>query len=133
MEKVFDKKGKLLAVIVSPSQWQKGLDFITVDEEFIQVGTWNYDRGKVLDRHFHNIVNRSSQLTQECVVVMSGSMFVKIYDDEQAFMCEKKLIAGDFAVLLAGGHGYEIQEDDTRIIETKNGPFLGVDLDKTRF
>ena len=42
-------------------------------------------------------------------------------------------MAGDFAVLLAGGHGYEIQEDDTRIIETKNGPFLGVDLDKTGF
>ena len=133
MEKILDNTGKLLAVIVSPSQWKRGLDFITEDEEFIQVGTWNYDKGKVLDRHFHNIVSRSSQLTQECVVVMTGSMIVKIYDDEQAFICEKQLMAGDFAVLLAGGHGYEIQEDDTRIIETKNGPFLGVDLDKTRF
>lgn len=133
MEKVHDKKGKLLALKVSPSQWKEGLDFITKDEEFIQVGTWNYDKGKVLDRHFHNTVKRSSHLTQECVVVMSGSMLVDIYDDEQTFVCSKTLAAGDFAVFLSGGHGYEIQEDMTRIIETKNGPFLGVDLDKTRF
>lgn len=133
METIHDEKGKLLAIIVSPSQWKEGLDFITTDEEFIQVGTWNYDKGKVLDRHFHNIVNRSSNLTQECVVVMSGSMLVDIYDDERKLIGSKRLAAGDFAVFLAGGHGYEILEDGTRIIETKNGPFLGVDLDKTRF
>ena len=133
METIHDEKGKLLAIIVSPIQWKEGLDFITTDEEFIQVGTWNYDKGKVLDRHFHNIVNRSSNLTQECVVVMSGSMLVDIYDDEQTLLGSKRLAAGDFAVFLAGGHGYEILEDGTRIIETKNGPFLGVDLDKTRF
>ena len=36
MEKILDNTGKLLAVIVSPSQWKRGLDFITEDEEFIK-------------------------------------------------------------------------------------------------
>jgi hypothetical protein len=32
-----------------------------------------------------------------------------------------------------GGHDYTILEDDTRILEIKNGPFLGREIDKTLF
>ena len=40
---------------------------------------------------------------------------------------------GDLAVFGFGGHGYEILEDDTQIIESKNGPFISVDKDKKKF
>ena len=40
---------------------------------------------------------------------------------------------GDLAVFVYGGHGYEILEDDTKIIEAKNGPFINVEKDKERF
>ena len=30
-------------------------------------------------------------------------------------------------------HGYTISEDDTTVLEIKNGPFLGADVDKTKF
>ena len=43
------------------------------------------------------------------------------------------LFEGDLAVFAYGGHGYVILEDDTQIIETKNGPFIDVDTDKTKF
>ena len=32
-----------------------------------------------------------------------------------------------------GGHGYEILEDDTEVIEAKNGPFTDVNTDKVKF
>ena len=40
---------------------------------------------------------------------------------------------GDTAVFAYGGHGYEILEDDTQIIEAKNGPFTDVATDKVKF
>ncbi len=127
------KDDQLLCFYKRKDNWKKGLDFFTDNQDFIQVGTWWYDRGKKLDRHYHNVVERISKKTNECVVVLSGSMNVDVYDDKQIFVTSFILREGDFAVFLNGGHGYEILSDNTMIVETKNGPFLGVDIDKTRF
>lgn len=133
MKKFTGKNGKLLSIMVAGENWKKDLNFITNDEDFLQVGTWWYNKGRVLDRHHHNILPRNTNITQECVVVMAGAMRVRLYDLDQSFVDEYDLVSGDFAVFFYGGHEYEILIDDTKIIETKNGPFLGVDADKTRF
>lgn len=133
MKNIYDKANNILVSIVRKDSWSKGLDFITDDQQYLQVGTWWYDAGQKLDRHYHNILKRESDLTQECVVIIQGSMRVDIYDRSTHFVESFELNVGDFAVFFDGGHEYEILEDDTRIIETKNGPFMGVDLDKTRF
>jgi len=39
---------------------------------------------------------------------------------------------GDVAILLRGGHGYEILEDGTEVLEVKNGPYVGADRDRRR-
>ena len=133
MKEVIDSNGKRLCIIWMQEDWTHGLQFLTDDHQFLQIGTWWYDKGKVLDRHHHNVVERKSNLTQECVIVISGTMKVDIYDDLQNFIESFEIKAGELAFFEAGGHGYEILSDDTKIIETKNGPFLGLDKDKTRF
>ena len=133
MIRVNSVNGQLLCILIKPDDWSKGLQFITSDEQYLQVGTWWYDAGRVLDRHYHNIVERSSDLTQECVIIMHGTLLVKIYDTDQNFLTDFTMKQGDFAIFLGGGHEYTILENDTKIIETKNGPFIGVNLDKTRF
>lgn len=133
MHYVKDKNSNKLAILVKPSDWKIGLDFITDEHEFLQVGTWYYSKGKVLDRHHHNFVERQTDITQECVTVMQGSLNVEIYDEDKLLVEEYIMSEGDFSVFLKGGHAYEILEDNTRILETKNGPFLGVEKDKTRF
>ena len=35
-------------------------------------------------------------------------------------------------MLLECGHGYTILSDDTKVIEIKNGPYLGADVDRRR-
>jgi len=35
-------------------------------------------------------------------------------------------------ILLKGGHGYEILEDGTRVLEVKNGPYPGAEVDRRR-
>ena len=37
------------------------------------------------------------------------------------------------AVFAFGGHGFEILENDTKIIESKNGIFTSVEQDKVKF
>ena len=130
--KIYDNK-LLIAIIRNFDQWKPGLDFITPNESNIQVGTWNYDAGKVLERHEHNRVHRKSDITQECVFVVQGKMLVKFYSKERKYLKSVILKKFDYAVIFDGGHEYKILCDDTRIIETKNGPFLGVELDKTKY
>ena len=61
--------GQIYASIFDIRNIPEGLDFLTNDESFIQVGTWNYKKDKILDAHFHNYFERSSYRTQEVVYV----------------------------------------------------------------
>ena len=40
---------------------------------------------------------------------------------------------GEMLILLESAHGYTILEEDTTVLEIKNGPFMGVEKDKTKF
>ena len=124
---------KIIAIIYREKDWEEGLNFITPDSLFIQVGSWWYQKGKKLDSHVHNEYERVASRTQEMTFVKSGSMKVKLYDEEMKYLQQFILKTGDLAVFAYGGHGYEILEDNTKIIETKNGPFTDVSKDKVKF
>lgn len=125
--------GKIISIIHRDEDWKKGLDFITPDDHFVQVGTWWYDSGKKLDSHVHKDFSRTAQRTQESVYVRKGSMRVLLFTEEMEYLQDFILKEGELAVFGYGGHGYEILEDDTQIIESKNGPFAGVEQDKIKF
>lgn len=129
----FEHNGLLLAIVYRDEDWVKGLNFITPDELFVQVGSWWYDEGKVLARHIHNDFDRTASRTQESVYVRRGSMRVTLYTEDREAFQDFVLNQGDLAVFAYGGHGYEILENDTQIIESKNGPFVDVETDKTKF
>lgn len=123
----------ILAIIYRDEDWTEGLNFITPNELFVQVGSWWYQKGKVLASHVHNDFERSAMRTQEMTYVKKGSMRVLLYDEDHTYLQDFVLYEGDLAVFAYGGHGYEILEDNTKIIEAKNGPFVDVETDKTKF
>ena len=49
---------KLYASVVDINNIPDGLSFLTNDDSYIQVGTWNYDENKSLEAHFHNYFER---------------------------------------------------------------------------
>jgi hypothetical protein len=51
----------------------------------------------------------------------------------RGFLEDCVLFEGDLTVFAYGGHGFEMLEDDTKIIESKSGPFTDVETDKTKF
>ena len=131
--KVYKHNGNIISIVYRENDWVEGLNFITPDSLFIQVGSWWYPKGKTLDSHVHKDFDRIAKRTQEMTYVKKGSMKVVLYDENHNYLDNYELNSGDLAVFAYGGHGYEILEDDTQIIETKNGPFIDVETDKTKF
>ncbi len=124
---------KILAIIYLESDWKPGLNFFTPETFFIQVGSWRYPKGKKLASHIHKTYERSALKTHEMAFVKKGAMKLLIYDDFKNKVGDRILRAGDLVVLAGGGHGYEILEEDTCVLEVKNGPFIDVEKDKEKF
>ena len=70
----------------------EGLDFLTNDESFIQVGTWNYKKDKILDAHYHNYFERSSYVTQEIVYVLQGKIKCNLYQEDTTYILTLRLL-----------------------------------------
>ena len=131
MSRVIEANGKRLAIYI-PSSWGKGLNFFSEEHDFLQVGSWRYDHGTRLQPHVHNEVKREVIRTQEMIFVRSGRVAATILDEDEGFVERLELDPGDALVLLGGGHGYEILEDDTQVLEVKNGPYPGAEADRRR-
>ena len=95
-----------------------------------QLGIWNYEKGHNLPAHFHNEFERSSSKTNEFVFVMKGSIECNLYTEEGSFI-ESVIVSANEGILMHEmSHEYKIIEDSI-ILESKNGPFMGVEKDKT--
>ena len=128
------KEGDLLLAKYVPEKqaWGGGLNFFSEDEEFIQVGTWGYDFGKNLKAHIHNEVKREVLWTQEVLYVRKGKIRADIFSTKRKKLKSILVGEGDIILLLRGAHGYEILEDGTQVLEIKNGPYVGAELDRRR-
>ncbi|OGZ68558.1 MAG: hypothetical protein A3D35_02335 [Candidatus Staskawiczbacteria bacterium RIFCSPHIGHO2_02_FULL_34_9] len=130
-EKIIDNNN-ILAIIVRSEDWEVGLNFASSDEDFIQAGFWNYEKGKQLLPHIHLEAKREILKTQEVIFVKNGSLRADIFTDEGKLFKSVELHQGDTGVFLNGGHGYEILEEGTQILEVKNGPYVGPEKDRKR-
>jgi len=112
--------------------WGDGLRFFSPDGDYQQVGTWGYGQGKKLLAHAHNEVRREVLWTQEVLYIRAGRVKAEVFDGRDLKVAELSAGAGDILVLLHGGHGYEILEEGTQVLEIKNGPYVGADADRRR-
>ena len=123
-------KGIHIATHVKPEESEPGLSFVTTDDKFLQLGIWNYEKGHNLPAHFHNEFERSSFKTNEFVFVMKGSIECNLYTEDGSFI-ESVIVGANEGILMHEmSHEYKIIEDSI-ILESKNGPFMGVEKDKT--
>ncbi|HCU07022.1 MAG TPA: hypothetical protein DIC42_05545 [Holosporales bacterium] len=126
-------KDEVIARHIPANSWNDGLGFYSQDSEYLQVGTWKYNSGKSLLKHIHNIAERNVERTQEVIFVKTGKLQASIYSLDEILIETFVAHTGDIIILLNCGHGYEILEDNTEVLEIKNGPYLGADVDRRRF
>lgn len=130
--KIIEENGIIFAKKISLDNIKKDLSFYSNDEDFIQVGTWNYEKGRYLAAHNHNIVGRKINRTNEVIIVLDGKLKIDIYNENDEKIAELEAKKNDLLIMMNGGHGYHILEDNTKVIEIKNGPYLGAEKDRRR-
>jgi len=131
-EEIIKDQEQVLVRVLRKGDFPSGLKFYTEDKDFVQVGTWSYDKGKQTIPHAHKIAERKAQRTQEVLYVKSGKVKMGVYSEQDKLVQEVILQAGDIAIVFGGGHSYEVLEDKTQVLEIKNGPYPGIEKDKRR-
>ena len=126
--------GMLIASGGNVDDIEEGSHFYGDGSEMLQWGTMLYNKGKILQPHIHKQINRQyKHPTQEFMYIISGSVRATFYSHKKKVISSRVLDAGDFVCLYSGGHGFEILENGTKIIEVKHGPFMGTEKDKEKF
>lgn len=130
MEK-FIYNDTLFAIIVRKDYHREGVSFITDGTGLLEMGYMSHNAGHTITPHKHRPYQRQTFGTQEVIFLKTGKMRVDFYSDRDICVGSRELIGGDWIILLAGGHGFEIIETSI-LIEVKNGPYAG-EKDKIRF
>jgi mannose-6-phosphate isomerase-like protein (cupin superfamily) len=112
---------KILAMILRKNYKNKGLEFFTPSSFSQQIAQMSYDKGKVIDCHYHRNISRKTLSTQEVLIIKSGKLKVLLFDKKK-FFCSKILNSGDLILLASGGHGFKVLKK-TVMIEVKQGPY----------
>jgi len=109
-------------------------NFLTDSASPLQLGMNFYQAGDVIKAHYHLKKQiETNAVVQEFLLIAAGRALLRLYDAEgQSEFTSRQLDTGDMVLLLAGGHGLDIQAD-TKIIELKLGPYDGKVRDKVVF
>lgn len=126
IEIIKDQSGLILAIKIPNSYNVDGIEFVTDQNDDLQVGFMSREKGYRIRAHKHKRVVRQLSSTQEVLFVQDGQVDVKIFDQANQFTSEFRLLTGDVLVLQRGGHSFEFTKD-TRIVEVKQGPYMGLD------
>jgi hypothetical protein len=97
-------------------------NFLCPDQFPFQLGVNFYKQGDVVRDHEHIQRTLTVTLFQELVMVARGRARLRLFDLRREPLGEWTLEAGDFVLLIAGAHGFDLLED-TKIVEIKQGPF----------
>lgn len=122
---------KVLCYLIRGSLEPVQTTFITPPDARQQVGFIVYPAGGAIARHTHRALERHVIGMSEVLVVRSGRCHLHIYTEAHAHVATRELEPRDVVVLVNGGHGFTVDED-TVLLEIKQGPYLG-DQDKETF
>ena len=103
--------------------------FFSPEGASFQFGLLAHEAGFLEPAHVHYTVKREISDLQQMFVVQRGVVRVQFFDDGGEMFKEVTLHAGDAICLVHGTHAIRVIED-MQCISVKQGPFLGVEMDK---
>jgi len=124
MEYIKTQDNVLTSVIIRDDFRPTGTTFITTPDLAQQVGFVVYPAGGVIKRHIHKNVDRQNISSSEALIVREGKLEIDIFDQNKNLIATRTLKAGDFVLMVSGGHGFRIIES-TILLEIKLGPYAG--------
>ncbi len=118
---IIKKNKKILAMILRKNYKIKGLKFFTPPSFSQQIALMSYNKGKLINCHYHKNISRNTLSTQEVLFIKSGKLKVLLFDKNK-YYCSKIIKSGDLILLASGGHGFKVLQK-TEMIEVKQGPY----------
>ena len=130
IERIYNSKSELMAIIIRSEYSTEGINFITDSNENMQLAYMGHKKNSSIQPHYHNKVERTINTTCETLIIRKGTLKVNFYENMQ--YCDSRVLnSGDVIALFRDGHGFE-SLTDIEMIEIKQGPYMG-EVDKTRF
>ena len=129
--KTIEHKGVVYAITGHISEVKKGWNFCKDTDSPLQWGVGLFYRGDKMAAHFHKPRPRLPvHITKEFIYVAKGTVMLEFYDAEKKLVCSESLPVGGYVYFNDGTHGIRVLEQETILIEVKNGSFS--DNDKER-
>lgn len=112
------------AIVLRHDYSVPGIRFFSPPSFSQQLGLMSRPSGHRVAPHRHNPVERTIKVTQEVLLIRSGSCQVNLYDEANMIEHTIELSSGDVILLAHGGHEV-IMKTDCEILEVKQGPYAG--------
>jgi hypothetical protein len=114
----------LTSIIIRREYKPTDTTFVTSPDLAQQVGFVVYPSGGMIKRHIHKNVDRQNISSSEALFIREGKLEIDIYDQNKNLLATRELEAGDFVLMVSGGHGFRILEAAI-LLEVKLGPYAG--------
>lgn len=129
LEKISYDNLVIAIVIRSNIVFEEDINFLTKDDDILQVGYMKRPKNHRVKRHFHNTFKREVLKTNEVIILKKGSFKIKFYTEQNNFIKEIQINKNDIILIQNGAHELEMLTD-CEFYEIKNGPYL-IDKDKS--
>lgn len=120
---------EVFALILRADYEPAGVNFITSQDNPLQLGILKHQQGSKIKPHIHKSFPKTISEVQEVLHIEYGKVEAEFYESTGIKVASTILNSGDTILLLSGGHGFNILED-SKVIEVKQGPYYGVEVDK---
>lgn len=108
--------------VKSPEQERTTKAHITSEEFPMQITVLNRGSNSFVKPHWHiNERPPENESRHQVMICMKGSARIGVFDREGPHIADVDIYPGDL-ILLCEGHSVETLEEDTRLIEIKQGP-----------
>jgi hypothetical protein len=124
--------GVLYALLFVNQPLQEGAHFLTPDSMPLQLGFLVHPSGKSIKPHAHRHQDKLVKSTYEVLYIIEGRIELQFYSLEGRLLGTRQMSSGDAVILMDGGHGLKVLES-CRILEVKQGPYFGTDVEKLFF
>jgi hypothetical protein len=114
--------GTVFALIADVSDVPEGIHPLTDPAWPLQVLMRKHGKGHRVAKHAHKALSRTATQLNEGLVVIAGTLRVRIFDAAGKDIGVYDISPGQCLLMLTGGHEVEVIEDAI-VYEFKNGPY----------
>jgi hypothetical protein len=118
-----------LAIILRAEYEPDSIEFLTTNDHSLQLGVMHRPRGHVIGAHMHKPVPRTVSDGYEALFIARGRVEITFFNERRELVTTRELRQGDTILLMTGGHGFRVLED-CKMIEVKQGPYVGTDVER---